>query len=67
VGDESFRDGVFSSDGLRVFAARSDFIFRFFTPDAGVVRVAVRGDRVLPGGQAVTVSRVELTPAAAGD
>lgn len=29
----------------------------------GLVRVAVRGKRVLLGGKAVTVSRVELTPA----
>ncbi|MCU0794203.1 MAG: PhzF family phenazine biosynthesis protein [Opitutaceae bacterium] len=33
----------------------------------GVVRLAVSGDRVLLRGQAVTVSRVELTPAASAD
>jgi len=39
---------------------KADFIAYQASPRGGVVKVGVRGDRVLLGGQAVTVSRVEL-------
>ncbi|MBM4093305.1 MAG: PhzF family phenazine biosynthesis protein [Planctomycetes bacterium] len=39
---------------------KSDMVAYQASPRGGVVKVGVRGDRVLLGGQAVTVSRVEL-------
>jgi predicted PhzF superfamily epimerase YddE/YHI9 len=39
---------------------KSDFVAYQASARGGVVKVGVRGDRVLLGGQAVTVSRVEL-------
>lgn len=39
---------------------RADFIAHQCSTRGGVVRAAVRGDRVLLGGQAVSISRVEL-------
>ncbi|MCX6937376.1 MAG: PhzF family phenazine biosynthesis protein [Verrucomicrobia bacterium] len=44
---------------------RSEFTAYQASERGGVVKVAVRGERVLLKGQAVTVSRVELTAAAA--
>ena len=44
---------------------RSEFTAYQTSERGGVVKVAVRGERVLLRGQAVTVSRVELTAAAA--
>jgi PhzF family phenazine biosynthesis protein len=44
---------------------RDEFTAYQASERGGVVRVAVRGDRVLVGGQAVTMSRVEMAPAAA--
>lgn len=41
---------------------KSDFTAYQASARGGVVKVSVRGDRVLLGGQAVTVSRVELLP-----
>jgi PhzF family phenazine biosynthesis protein len=48
----------------RARLGRDEFTAYQASERGGVVRVAVRGDRLLLGGQAVTVSRVELTPAA---
>jgi PhzF family phenazine biosynthesis protein len=39
---------------------RADFLARQVSARGGVVKVGVRGGRVLLGGQAVTVSRVEM-------
>ncbi len=49
----------------RARLGRDEFTAYQASERGGVVRVTVSGDRVLLGGQAVTVSRVELTPAAA--
>jgi PhzF family phenazine biosynthesis protein len=45
---------------------KSDFTAYQASARGGVVKVAVRGERVLLGGQAVTVSRVEFLACASG-
>ncbi len=43
---------------------KADLVARQVSVRGGLIRVGVRGDRVLIGGQAITVMRAELTPAA---
>ncbi len=44
----------------RTKLGKSDFVGHQVSARGGVVKVGVRGERVLLGGQAVTMSRVEL-------